>query len=361
MYSRHNMRVRVISNAWPPFAGGAAVIAKRMADGLAQRGMNVDVSAPKISWFQASAPVRLWYHVCDLVRSTVARDIRTQRADVVITHNLTGIGWNTGRIAQRTGAIWIHVLHDVQLFEPSGAMFHNRVTLWQRTWSALRRRAFGRPDIVVSPTQWLIDAHRERGWFRHIVTRVIPNPAPAWSAEHMPTQASIQRLLYVGRISFEKGSDLLVKLAKRLPNSTELHLIGEGDASDFAACNNVVCHGVQSQDVIREQMRRADVLLFPSRLHENQPTVLLEAACMGLPVIAHAVGGVTETLHGIPEVCICPVLDVEAWLTRIEQMRSGDVQTQVRNALAHIAKRHRAEDVAEAWFQLVSELASRNT
>lgn len=355
------MRVHVISNAWPPFAGGAAVIAKRLAGGLEQRGVQIRVSAPSIAWFQASPPVRLWYHVRDLMHSTVARDIRTQRANVVITHNLTGIGWNTGRLAQHTGAKWIHVLHDVQLFEPSGVMMHERITLWQRVWSALRRPAFSQPDMVVSPTQWLIDAHRERGWFQDTATSVIPNPAPAWKSQRNPMSSRLQKLLYVGRISSEKGSDFLLDIAKRLPSTMELHVVGDGDVSAFASYKNVMCHGVQSQEAIREHMLSADLLLFPSRLYENQPTVLLEAACVGLPVLAHAVGGVSETLEGIPKVCLCSTLNVDDWLSRINALQDESLHRDVGDALARIVQRHRADDVVDAWFQMVSELASRNT
>jgi glycosyltransferase involved in cell wall biosynthesis len=50
---------------------------------------------------------------------------------------------------------------------------------------------------------------------------------------------------------------------------------------------NVVMRGTLGRTEIREEYRRADIFLFPSRW-EGSPRVIMEAAASGLPVIARS-------------------------------------------------------------------------
>lgn len=91
--------------------------------------------------------------------------------------------------------------------------------------------------------------------------------------------------LYVGRVSKEKGVDLFCQAI------TELKLKGivVGDGSEKEKLQNeypnIQFVGWKSSDEVKEYMKRARALIFPSRLYETAGLTVLEAQAYGIPCI----------------------------------------------------------------------------
>lgn len=117
-------------------------------------------------------------------------------------------------------------------------------------------------------------------------------------------------VLYVGRISPEKGPDLLVEAMRRLdPERFHLVLAGEWPRGDprrsarvvFAeslrarlAGMPVTVLGHFAPESMAEIYRLGDLLVVPSRFEEPFSMVAIEAMASGLPVLALAKGGMKE-------------------------------------------------------------------
>jgi len=333
------MRIAVLNNTKE---GGAYRIAETQARLLRERGDEVCVWCPEVAWFSSNILVRLWHHALDgRPRRKVVGDILGWKPDILLSHNLTGCGFGTPEAIQRRGVKWAHVLHDVQLFEPSGQLVSAaRVTCWQRAWSRIRRNALGQPDLVISPTRWLLNEHGRRGFFKQTQTVVIPNPGPSVE-RHERMRHDPLRLLFVGRVADDKGTNILAGLIHELGLPCELRVIGDGpEIDDLKALGpSVVCDGVQPADGVRERMREADVLLVPSQIEENQPTVILEAASVGLPVIAADKGGIPETLGEAG--MVCKANELEPWKTAVLSLASdADRYARVSASMFACAQEH---------------------
>jgi glycosyltransferase involved in cell wall biosynthesis len=98
-------------------------------------------------------------------------------------------------------------------------------------------------------------------------------------------------VLYAGSFQARKRVDLVIQSAVRWPN-IQFRLAGQGETERLCrvlcqqhGCKNVTFLGHLSSDELGQEMRKADIFLFPSIL-EGHPQVLLQAAACGLPAIA---------------------------------------------------------------------------
>lgn len=122
----------------------------------------------------------------------------------------------------------------------------------------------------------------------------MPNPTPLQSDITSDLQSS--RVIYVGRLSPEKGVDFLIRswaLVKADPDASNWTLRIVGDGPDRQALENLARKlGVEASiewtgftNDVRQHYLAASILVMPSE-YEGMPLVLLEAKQMGLPVVS---------------------------------------------------------------------------
>ncbi len=114
------------------------------------------------------------------------------------------------------------------------------------------------------------------------------------------------RLLYVGRLSAEKGGygeliDAVEALSKSM--SVGLLFLGHGPLrgelerkiEERGLARIVACMGHQPREVVQHAYATADLVVLPSR-GEMMPRVMLEAWAAGVPFMASAVGAIPDYL-----------------------------------------------------------------
>jgi glycosyltransferase involved in cell wall biosynthesis len=92
-------------------------------------------------------------------------------------------------------------------------------------------------------------------------------------------------IVYVGRIEYEKGSDIILKLAKKNKDVLFI-LIGQLFDKKIVKLkpDNLLIPGPQTRDSLLNYYNSADLCIFPSRA-EAGPSVAKEAMSCGTPVI----------------------------------------------------------------------------
>jgi len=128
-------------------------------------------------------------------------------------------------------------------------------------------------------------------------------------------------LLYVGRLSREKGIDVLLEAVAG--TAVPLRIAGEGP--EFAALKarapaNVTFLGALSRAEVFGEMAKAQALVVPSRWYEGFPMVVVEAFARGTPVIASDLGGLAEIVSAGKTGALAPPGDAAALRRKI-----GDV------------------------------------
>jgi len=130
--------------------------------------------------------------------------------------------------------------------------------------------------------------------------------------------------LFAGRLVKEKGVVGMLDAFARLAAGRPVHLLVAGNVREsndpknekavygravtarMAGMERVHWVGSLHPDEMHDFLLAGDAFLLPSLWHDPFPTVMLEAACAGLPILAARRGGITEFLEGCPGV---PLLD----------------------------------------------------
>ena len=105
--------------------------------------------------------------------------------------------------------------------------------------------------------------------------------------------------LFVGRLSTEKGIEVLIHALSKLPNQV-IDVFGKGPLQDLVNVSPGLRYGgFQSTDVLRQKLGEAAYLVMPSTGVESFGLVAIEAFACGTPVIASRHGGLRELIiHG---------------------------------------------------------------
>lgn len=137
------------------------------------------------------------------------------------------------------------------------------------------------------------------------------------------------RVGFFGRLVAEKGVDVLIRAVTALPEPVrvEVRLFGNTPAEHRAYADQlkliagddprVEFCGVIEQDRVAREHRDLDVVVIPSRWHENATITLLESLALGTPVIATDVEGMAPFITSGVNGFTFPVDDVIALRDRL--------------------------------------------
>lgn len=177
----------------------------------------------------------------------------------------------------------------------------------------------------------------------HIVPPVVRPPSGSPAA-----LTAGSNILYVGQLIRGKGVDLLLRALPGIRVSYKVRIVGDGNARkqlekmtlELGLTDRVQFLGWINPEKISEQYAWARVVVVPSRWPEPFGMIGLEAMHAGRPVVAFAVGGITDWLiHGVTGL-LAPEQDTEALGRAIEEvLTNGEYAAVLGRAAYHRAKR----------------------
>jgi glycosyltransferase involved in cell wall biosynthesis len=101
-------------------------------------------------------------------------------------------------------------------------------------------------------------------------------------------------MLFVGRLSKEKGIDVLARAAQSISGGA-VRVAGSGPLSGLLdGAKGITPLGNLSATQVRLEMEGALSLVVPSIWYENFPRTIVEAFAAGLPVIASRIGALAD-------------------------------------------------------------------
>jgi len=116
--------------------------------------------------------------------------------------------------------------------------------------------------------------------------------------EIKPQKAKGDYMLYLGRLSREKGVSTLIEAQKKM--NFKLKVAGTGPLLENYQTNedeNVQFLGFQSGENLINLIQRASFIIVPSEWYENNPMSIIESYAYGKPVIGANIGGIPEIVQ----------------------------------------------------------------
>ena len=173
-----------------------------------------------------------------------------------------------------------------------GAMYE-RVKHW------IHKPLLSKIRLFITPSNFMADFMREAG-FNPV--KVIPNGIELFSFAPI---TNWNNLLYVGRLSKDKGVEVLLKAfadVLKVHPRVQLSLVGSGPDRDYfvkvaeklSISSNVTFTGAQNKKQIEEYYKQSTIVVVPSIFPDNFPTVCIEALSVGRPIIGSNIGGIPE-------------------------------------------------------------------
>lgn len=119
-----------------------------------------------------------------------------------------------------------------------------------------------------------------------------------------PGDGSGDYVIFVGRLSSEKGIDTLLAAWQQLPSNTKLKIVGDGPMAGRVsqAMNDdprIEWVGRRTKEEVDRLIHKASCLIIPSICYETFGRAIIEAYVHGVPVIASRHGAMAELVrHG---------------------------------------------------------------
>lgn len=103
---------------------------------------------------------------------------------------------------------------------------------------------------------------------------------------------------FIGRLSREKGAKTLIEAANALPQH-KLVVIGGGPLENELKSmvgKHIEFVGFKQWSEIKQLVSKARFSVIPSEWYENNPISVIEAQCLGTPVLGARIGGIPELI-----------------------------------------------------------------
>lgn len=170
--------------------------------------------------------------------------------------------------------------------------------LFDRLLCIISANGISKLDSIVAPSEFMLKFYKDRG-IVNSNCNVIYNAVDCERLCEIDFYNKRQQILYVGRITKEKGILTLVKAMDGVNAGIELLIIGEGDAlNGYTLPKSVKMLGYMERNEVYKIMSRSKAVVLPSEWPEAFGRTIIESYYSGTIPIGSDSGAIPEILDG---------------------------------------------------------------
>ena len=185
----------------------------------------------------------------------------------------------------------------------------------------------------------------------------IPNPSVPYTNMRIEAEAN-DNFLYIGRLTEEKGADILVEAAKM--SGVTVSFAGEGPLRDSLESQHdqASFYGFCSRDQLVGHAKTARALVVPGRWREPYGLVVAEAAQSGLPIIISDPSTLSEQVRDLNLGSVFDPSD-SSDLANVLDRFSNDNDLVLETSFNAFTRAHHITNTPMKWAQSFVELFNK--
>lgn len=315
--------------------------------------------------------------------------LKREKPDVAHFHNIVPLISPSAYYAcAEAGVPVVQTLHNYRLFCPAGTMLRRGHVCEDCVEHGLSRSVlhscYRESAVQTGTLALMLASHRALGtWARKVDCYI----ARTEFARHKFIQAGLppekivvkpcfvdpdpgprdgpgETVLFVGRLSPEKGLRTLIKAWEHLCGRVPLRIAGDGPLRPELEAEvrrrgiaGITFLGRLDGPGVLSELRRARFLVFPSEWYEGLPLAIVEAFACGVPVIASRIGSMVEIVEDGQTGCHFTPGDSEDLVAKVEWAwtHPKEVALMSPNARAQ----YEAKYTAERNYELLRRINQR--
>ena len=389
----NKLRVLLACDTFGPDVNGAARFAERLAAGLARRGHDLHVIAPAI---KGKSGTNIEIH--DGAELTVHRFPSVQMRKELSVRMMKPFGLKSklGRLLDELKPDAVHIQshlmvgrmlvgeskkRGIKTIATNHTMPENLIRYSVRIPEFFERpimkfgwwdtgRVLKKMDRVTTPTRRAADILERESGLRDVLAISCGIDASRF-INKTPTSNAEPRVLFVGRLDYEKRLDILIRAIHQISAEIDVNLeiVGNGGeretlrklSADLGIEARVKFLGFVSEADLPKAYERATVFAMPS-IAELQSIATMEAMASGRPVIAANAMALPHLVHSGDNGYLYEPEDVSELANRLREVLTADKQELERlseNSL-HLIQAHditNTLNIFENLYQGIGEFA----
>lgn len=343
------------ADTFPPDINGAARFAERLAGGLARRGHDVHIICPayndkhgtfteihdgskmtvhRIKSYRVLQHATLRFVWPFTLKAKTDKILASVKPDAVHIQSHLIVGRYLVRSAKELGIRLLatnHIMPEnlikysviIPKFMENFAM----KLAWKDAGRILRK-----VDFITTPTRRAAELLENAAGVSDVLAISCGIDSSKF-ANATPTSNKVPRVLFLGRLDYEKHIHNLLQAVAKLPKelNTQVEIVGNGGerkhleelAKDLGIAKQVTFFGHISEEELPKAYERATVFAMPS-IAELQSIATMEAMASGRPVVAADAMALPHLVHDGDNGYLFPPDDVDAFADRLKRVLTAD-------------------------------------
>lgn len=372
------MKIAYVCQSYLPTTSGAALVVRRLVEGISARGHSVVVLAPSdyghgyieradkfivVRLRSFKNPIRIDHHFTFWSQNEIFNTLRQFKPDVMHLHDPLNLGVSGIRSARRLIIPALVTIHQLPWFI-SSYIAKTQLTksliessLWQYSKWFLRQC-----DATITPSQTIANIIRiQTGICPKVISNGVdlslfsPHTKKPNESEELCSKYHIRPehpvILFVGRLDPDKNIEIVLHAAAKVMRAMQVQLVVVGDGTRreelIQLSKSIGIHqhcyfpGFISQNGDLPGIYRLATVFVTASILEIQSSVVLEGAASGLPVITVQASSMSELVEDGRNGYLVPPWDVNALAERlIFLLRSPSKIKMMGKASRILAERH---------------------
>ncbi|MBE6067121.1 MAG: glycosyltransferase [Clostridium lundense] len=327
---------------YPDIVGGTEVSVKKLAEGLADLGHEINVICTgksneieningirvnrikikniysPIEHKRASKLKKITYRALDInnvFNKKILKDkIESIKPDIIHINNIYGLSISLWDVLRKFKIPIIHTLRDYYLICPKVNLLKkgqicNKPNFACKLYSKYNKRVFNIDTCVTAPSKFTLKLFDNLGYLKEIDNTVIYNAIDFVQEDvnKILNEKKIRndekiKFVYLGGLEQHKGITWLLNSFKEVNNENiELNIAGQGVLKQLVLDatkkdKRIKYHGFLKEAELNKLLNNSDVLVVPSIWYEPFGRVVIDAYKNVMPVIVSDIGGISEII-----------------------------------------------------------------